>query len=96
MRGEFAAGCRHGLWALDTQVASTDPHPHTQGLLLHSEKNTFIHNKSVPNPCGAWTAHVQQLDVHMCGLEFVLNEPCSSYPAQTCEHPVQLTQDVAI
>lgn len=62
----------------------TDPHPHTQGLLFHPKKITFIHNKSVPNPCGAWTAHVQHLGVDVCGSEFVLNEPCSSYPTQTC------------
>lgn len=65
------------------QAASPDPRPHTQGLLLHCKKITFIHNRSVPNPCGAWTAHVQHFDVCMCGLEFVLSEPCSSYPTQT-------------
>lgn len=45
------------------QVASSDPHPHTQGLLFHPKIITFIHSKSVPNPCGAWTAHVQHLGV---------------------------------
>lgn len=65
------------------QAASADPRPHTQALLLHCKKITFIHNRSVPNPCGAWTAHVQHFDVCMCGLEFVLNELCSSYPTQT-------------
>ncbi|NWR22220.1 INSR protein, partial [Emberiza fucata] len=82
VRGEFG---QLGHWIPTVaQVASTDPHPHTQGLLFHPKKNTFIHNKSVPNPCGAWTAHVQHLDVGVCGSEFVLNEPCSSYPTQTC------------
>lgn len=80
---ETALDTGHPWWPngpVVAQAASTDPHlTHTQGLLLHSKKITFIHNKSVSNTCGAWAARVQHFDVRMCGLKFVLNNsPCFS------------------
>lgn len=64
-------GC--GWWP---GAAVADPRSHGWGLLLHGRKIVSIHDRSVPKPRGnicPCTVYMQHLDVHTCGLEFLMN-----------------------
>lgn len=67
-------------------AASADPRSHGRGLLWQGRKIMSIHDRSIPKPCGnicPCTGYMQHFAVHTCGLEFFLNEVCTSHHTQT-------------
>lgn len=64
-----------GMWLM-AWAAVADPRSHGWGLLLHGRMIVSIHDRSVPKPHGnicPCTVYMQHLDVHTCGLEFLMN-----------------------